>query len=75
MQPAAVMGFVGLAAFVHYNDERRAVLKGTIFGLFYWFLAAIVISFSCLLSTLKYKKDHMALAVVLGLGMTSRNRR
>lgn len=26
--PAAVMGFVGLAAFVHYNDERRAVLKG-----------------------------------------------
>ncbi|XP_022132448.1 protein SCO1 homolog 2, mitochondrial [Momordica charantia] len=26
--PAAVMSFVGLAALVHYNDERRAVLKG-----------------------------------------------
>ncbi|KAH8507775.1 hypothetical protein H0E87_010078 [Populus deltoides] len=26
--PAAVLGFVGLAAFVHYNDERRAVPKG-----------------------------------------------
>ncbi|PON34871.1 Copper chaperone SCO1/SenC [Trema orientale] len=26
--PAALLGFVGLAAFVHYNDERRAVPKG-----------------------------------------------
>ncbi|KAJ6353666.1 hypothetical protein OIU76_002651 [Salix suchowensis] len=26
--PAAILGFVGLAAFVHYNDERRAVPKG-----------------------------------------------
>lgn len=28
LKPAAVMSFVGLAALVHYNDERRAVLKG-----------------------------------------------
>ncbi|KAJ1412839.1 Thioredoxin-like superfamily [Sesbania bispinosa] len=26
--PAAVLGFAGLAAFFHYNDERRAVPKG-----------------------------------------------
>ncbi|KAL9340431.1 hypothetical protein Peur_066650 [Populus x canadensis] len=26
--PAAILGFAGLAAFVHYNDERRAVPKG-----------------------------------------------
>ncbi|XP_062147531.1 protein SCO1 homolog 2, mitochondrial isoform X1 [Alnus glutinosa] len=26
--PAAILGFAGLAAFVHYNDERRAILKG-----------------------------------------------
>ncbi|XP_021912369.1 protein SCO1 homolog 2, mitochondrial [Carica papaya] len=26
--PAAVLGFVGVATLVHYNDERRAVLKG-----------------------------------------------
>ncbi|KAL5753513.1 hypothetical protein ACOSP7_021733 [Xanthoceras sorbifolium] len=26
--PAVVLGFAGLAAFVHYNDERRAVPKG-----------------------------------------------
>lgn len=26
--PAAVMGFVGLVAYVQYNDERRVVLKG-----------------------------------------------
>ncbi|KAG6660951.1 protein SCO1 homolog 2, mitochondrial [Carya illinoinensis] len=26
--PAAILGFAGLATFVHYNDERRAVLKG-----------------------------------------------
>ncbi|XP_052310446.1 protein SCO1 homolog 2, mitochondrial isoform X2 [Populus trichocarpa] len=25
--PAAILGFAGLAAFVHYNDERRAVPK------------------------------------------------
>ncbi|KAK9949639.1 hypothetical protein M0R45_005156 [Rubus argutus] len=25
---AAVLGFTGLAAFFHYNDERRAVMKG-----------------------------------------------
>lgn len=28
LQPAAVLGFAGLAAFFHYNDERRAVPKG-----------------------------------------------
>ncbi|KAF9681892.1 hypothetical protein SADUNF_Sadunf05G0050400 [Salix dunnii] len=28
LQPAAILGFVGLAAFVHFNDERRAVPKG-----------------------------------------------
>jgi len=33
LQPAAVLGFVGLAAFVHYNDERRAVPKGTFYAL------------------------------------------
>ncbi|RDY07617.1 Protein SCO1-like 2, mitochondrial [Mucuna pruriens] len=27
-QPAAVLGFAGIAAFFHYNDERRAVPKG-----------------------------------------------
>ncbi|XP_041002935.1 protein SCO1 homolog 2, mitochondrial isoform X2 [Juglans microcarpa x Juglans regia] len=26
--PAAILGFAGLATFVHYNDERRAILKG-----------------------------------------------
>ncbi|KAM3709747.1 hypothetical protein ACJW31_02G196300 [Castanea mollissima] len=26
--PAALLGFAGLATFVHYNDERRAILKG-----------------------------------------------
>lgn len=26
--PAALLGFAGLAAFVHYNDERRAIPKG-----------------------------------------------
>lgn len=26
--PAALLGFVGLAAFVHYNDERRVIPKG-----------------------------------------------
>ncbi|XP_057417577.1 protein SCO1 homolog 2, mitochondrial [Lotus japonicus] len=26
--PAAVLGFAGIAAFFHYNDERRAVPKG-----------------------------------------------
>ncbi|TKY60297.1 SCO1-like 2 [Spatholobus suberectus] len=26
--PAAILGFAGLAAFFHYNDERRAVPKG-----------------------------------------------
>ncbi|KAK7247434.1 hypothetical protein RIF29_42317 [Crotalaria pallida] len=28
LQPAAVVGFAGIAAFFHYNDERRAVPKG-----------------------------------------------
>ncbi|GAV88552.1 SCO1-SenC domain-containing protein [Cephalotus follicularis] len=27
--PASVLGFAGLAAFLHYNDEKRAVLKGS----------------------------------------------
>ncbi|WJX47586.1 hypothetical protein P8452_39507 [Trifolium repens] len=27
--PAVVLGFAGIAAFFHYNDERRAVPKGT----------------------------------------------
>ncbi|KAL5556013.1 hypothetical protein UlMin_038249 [Ulmus minor] len=26
--PAALLGFAGVAAFIHYNDERRVVLKG-----------------------------------------------
>lgn len=26
--PCAILGFAGLAAFVHYNDERRAIPKG-----------------------------------------------
>jgi hypothetical protein len=30
-----MLGFAGLAAFVHYNDERRAILKGTCFTLWY----------------------------------------
>lgn len=30
LQPAALLGFAGLAAFVHYNDERRAIPKGTL---------------------------------------------
>ena len=31
LQPAALLGFVGLGVFVHYNDERRAIPKGTSF--------------------------------------------
>ena len=29
LQPSALLCFAGLAAFVHYNDERRAVPLGT----------------------------------------------
>ena len=33
LQPAAILGFAGLAAFVHYNDERRVVPKVTFYVL------------------------------------------
>jgi hypothetical protein len=34
-QPAAILGFAGLAAFVHNNDEKRLILKGTCLTLWY----------------------------------------
>ena len=36
LQPAAILGFAGLAAFVHYNDERRVVPKGTFYMSYYY---------------------------------------
>ena len=41
MQPAAVLGFAGIAAFFHFNDERRAVPKGTSIVMFSLFLFTI----------------------------------
>lgn len=32
MQPAGVLGIAGGALYMHYNDERRAVLKGISFS-------------------------------------------
>lgn len=31
LQPAAILGFAGLATLIHYNDEKRVTLKGTFF--------------------------------------------
>ncbi|KAF7834285.1 protein SCO1-like protein 2, mitochondrial [Senna tora] len=30
--PAAILGFAGIVAFIHYNDEKRAVPKGQVDG-------------------------------------------